>query len=77
MSRGVKSAFFTVDYAKADGGERTVTLVGVDEADLSHRKISWLSPVAQALMKARVGDTVPLSTPSGIEEIQIVAILYR
>ena len=67
----------TVTYAKEDGGERTVTLVGVDEADLSQRKISWLSPVAQALMKARVGDAVPLRTPSGIEEIEIVAILYR
>ena len=79
QQQGLKQVFFgaTVTYAKEDGGEHTVTLVGVDEADLLQRKISWLSPVAQALMKARVGDTVPLRTPSGIEEIEIVAILYR
>ena len=79
QQQGLKQVFFgaTVTYAKEDGGEHTVTLVGVDEADLSQRKISWLSPVAQALMKARVGDTVPLRAPSGIEEIEIVAILYR
>src|SRR5256885_15366448 len=64
--QGLKQVFFgaTVTYAKADGDECTVTLVGVDEADFSQRKVSWLSPVAQALMKAKVGDTVPLRTPS-------------
>ena len=76
---GLEQVFFgaTVTSAKADGGKHTITLVGVDEADFSQRKISWLSPVAQALMKARVDDTVPLRTPSGIEEIEIVAIVYR
>src|SRR3954453_12936292 len=56
QQQGLSQVFFgaTVTYARADGGERTVTLVGVDEADLSQCKISWLSPVAQALMKARV-----------------------
>src|SRR5712672_3066071 len=75
QQQGLKQDFFgaTVTYAKEDGGEHAVTLVGVDEADLSQRKISWLSPVAQALIKARVGDTVPLRAPSGIEEIEIVA----
>jgi len=79
QQQGLEQVFFgaTVIYAKADGGEHTVTLVGVDEADFSQRKISWLSPVAQALMKARVDDIVPLRTPTGIEEIEIVAILYR
>jgi transcription elongation factor GreB len=79
QQQGLEQVFFgaTVTYARADGGEHTVTLVGVDEADFSQRKISWLSPVAQALMKARVDDTVPLRTPSGIEEIEIVAIVYR
>src|SRR6516225_8677519 len=79
QQQGLEQVFFgaTVTYAKADGGEHTVTLVGVDEADFSQRKISWLSPVAQALMKARVHDTVRLRAPSGIDEIEIVAILYR
>jgi transcription elongation factor GreB len=50
--------------------------VGVDEADLSKGKVSWLSPVAQALLKARVDDSVQLRTPSGVEEIEVVAIRY-
>ncbi len=66
----------TVTYAKADGSEHTVTLVGVDEADLSKGKISWLSPVGQALLKARVDDSVQLRTPAGVEEIEVVAIRY-
>jgi len=59
-----------------DGSEHTVTLVGVDEADLAQGKVSWLSPVAQALMKAKVDDSVQLRTPSGVEEIEIIAIRY-
>lgn len=66
----------TVTYAKADGSEHTVALVGVDEADLSKGKISWLSPVAQALMKAKAGDRVHLHTPAGIDDVDIVAIRY-
>ena len=76
--QGLAQVFFgaTVTYAKADGSEHTVTLVGVDEADLSQGKVSWLSPVAQALMKAKVDDSVQLRTPAGVEEIEIVAIRY-
>lgn len=66
----------TVSYAKADGSEHTVTLVGIDEADVARGKISWLSPVAQALMKANVGDTVRLRTPAGLEEVEITSIRY-
>jgi transcription elongation factor GreB len=78
QQHALRQVFFgaTVTYARADGGEHTVTLVGVDEADLSNGKISWLSPVAQALLKARVDDSVQLRTPSGVEEIEIVAIRY-
>jgi transcription elongation factor GreB len=78
QQKSLQQVFFgaTVTYAKADGRELTVTLVGVDEADLSKGKISWLSPVAQALMKAKVDDSVPLRTPSGIEDIDIIAIRY-
>jgi transcription elongation factor GreB len=78
QQRGLTQVFFgaTVTYAREDGSEHTVTLVGVDEADLAKRKISWLSPVARALMKARVNDIVSLSTPSGVEEIEIISIVY-
>jgi transcription elongation factor GreB len=77
--QGLAQVFFgaTVTYAKADGMEHTVTLVGVDEADIAQGKISWRSPVAQALMKARVDDTVSIRTPAGGEEIEIVSIAYR
>ena len=79
QQQALTQVFFgaTVTYAKEDGSEHTVTLVGVDEADFAKRKISWLSPVARALMKARVNDTVSLSTPSGVEEIEIISIVYR
>jgi transcription elongation factor GreB len=66
----------TVTYARADGSEQTIMLVGIDEADVAQGKISWLSPVAQALMKASVGDTVRLRTPAGLEQVEIVAIRY-
>lgn len=66
----------TVTYAREDGSEHTVTLVGIDEADLAQGKISWRSPVAQALMKAKAGDVVSLRTPAGLEEIEVVAICY-
>jgi transcription elongation factor GreB len=78
QQQALRQVFFgaTVTYAKADGGEHTVTLVGVDEADLSQGKISWLSPVAQALLKAKVDDSVQLRTPSGVEDIEVIAIRY-
>ena len=79
QQQALRQIFFgaTVTYARQDGSEHTVTLVGVDEADLAHGKISWLSPVAQALMKAKVDDSVQLRTPAGVEEIEIVAIRYE
>ena len=63
-------------YARTDGSEHTVTLVGVDEADFAKGKVSWRSPIAQALMKAKVDDAVQVRTPAGIEEIEVVAISY-
>jgi transcription elongation factor GreB len=66
----------TVTYAGARGGEATVTIVGVDEADFARGEVSWLSPIARALMKAREGDLVELRAPSGIEEIEVLAIRY-
>ena len=66
----------TVTYIRESGEEKTVTLVGIDEADLSQGKISWQSPVAQALIKAEAGDTVKIRTPSGVETLEIIALHY-
>jgi transcription elongation factor GreB len=66
----------TVTYAGARGGEATVTIVGVDEADLARGEVSWLSPIARALLKAREGDVVELRAPSGAELIEVLAIRY-
>ncbi|MFA5041012.1 MAG: transcription elongation factor GreB [Bdellovibrionales bacterium] len=66
----------TVTYVREDDSTHTVTLVGVDEAELSKGKISWISPIAKALLKARVGDSIEVRTPSGIEMIKILKITY-
>lgn len=66
----------TVTYAREDGAEKTVTVMGVDEADLAKNQISWVSPVARALLKAEVGDLVRLRTPAGEEELEILKIVY-
>ncbi len=66
----------TVLYVNQDGDEHRVTIVGVDEAEPLQGKISWVSPVARALIKSRVGDVVTLRTPGGIEELDILEITY-
>jgi transcription elongation factor GreB len=66
----------TVTYLQSDGVERTVTIVGVDEVDPLDGRISWVSPVARALIKAREGDTVPLVTPAGRIELEVLAVAY-
>ena len=66
----------TVTYANHRDEEKTVTIVGVDEADLEEGKVSWVAPIARALRGAEEGDVVELRTPSGIEEIEVVAIRY-
>jgi transcription elongation factor GreB len=66
----------TVSYAAADGTETTVTIVGVDEADFSRGQVSWVSPIARALLKAREGDIVELRAPGGVEPIEVLAISY-
>ena len=67
----------TVTYADRRGVQKTVTIVGIDEADLGQRQVSWISPIARALMKAREGDVVELRTPSGIEPIEVIDIRYE
>jgi transcription elongation factor GreB len=66
----------TVTYATADGAERTVRIVGIDEADLSRGEVSWISPIAKALLKAREGDAVNLRTPAGLETVEVIQIRY-
>lgn len=66
----------TVLYANQLGQEQRVTIVGVDEAEPLQGRISWISPVARALTKAKLGDTVTLRTPGGIEELDILEISY-
>lgn len=66
----------TVAYVRHDGSEHTVTLVGVDEANMEQGKISWISPVAKALLKARVGDEVSVRTPAGLDALEVTAIGY-
>jgi len=65
-----------VTYANAEGAESTIRIVGVDEADLERGQVSWVSPIAKALMRAREGDTVELRTPGGVEPIEVVTIRY-
>jgi len=67
----------TVTISNAQGEARTVAIVGVDEIDTARGYISWVSPMARALLKAREGDTVTLRTPGGVEDIDIVAVRYE
>ena len=66
----------TVTYARDDGEERTITIVGIDETDTDKGQVSWISPIARALLKAQEGDTVELRTPAGVESIEVVEIRY-
>jgi len=66
----------TIEYSRENGSKQKVTIVGIDEAELAKGKISWLSPVARALMKTRVGDEIELKTPAGRETIEVLSISY-
>jgi transcription elongation factor GreB len=66
----------TVTYVREDDSEETVTIVGIDEIDAAPGCISWVSPVARALLKARIGDTVTLRTPAGPEALEVLKIRY-
>jgi transcription elongation factor GreB len=67
----------TVTIASEDGSERTVSIVGVDELDPARGRVSWISPIAKALLKAEVGDVVTLRTPGGTEQIEVLDIRYE
>lgn len=65
-----------VTYVDDLGHQRTITILGVDEADSSQHEVSWVSPVARVLLKAREGDEVLLSTPCGVRALEILAVHY-
>jgi transcription elongation factor GreB len=75
---GSDQVFFgaTVTYANRRGEERTVTIKGIDEADSLAGEVSWISPIARALLKAREGDEVKLTTPGGVETIEVIEVRY-
>jgi transcription elongation factor GreB len=66
----------TVTFANEAGDEREVTIVGVDELDAGDARVSWRSPLAKALLTAKVGDTVTLRAPRGLEHLEIIAVRY-
>lgn len=67
----------TVTYCNQHDEERTITIVGMDELDPARNRVTWISPIARALLKAEVGDMVKLQTPGGIEEIEVLEIHYN
>jgi transcription elongation factor GreB len=77
--RAATHVFFgaTVRYALASGVEKVVSVVGLDEVDLDRHHISWLSPLARALMKSGAGDRVVLHAPGGTEHLQILEVRYQ
>ena len=78
VHHGSDQVFFgaSVVYADLAGTERTITILGIDEVDSSRGEVSWISPVARTLLKARVGDILPLITPAGMEEIEVLQVDY-
>ena len=76
--QAAKRVFFgaTVTYENGDGEERVVSIVGQDEVGLDRRYISWVSPLAKALMKAGVGEKVVLRAPGGVEQLEIIDVSY-
>jgi transcription elongation factor GreB len=78
VHHGHDQVFFgaVVTYAEESGQQRTVTIMGIDEADSAHGQVSWISPIARALLKAREGDVVKLVTPVGAQEIEILRVSY-
>jgi transcription elongation factor GreB len=76
--RKTDQVFFgaTVTVSSTANGKRSVTIVGIDEVDPARGRVSWISPIAKALLKAREGDAVTLRTPAGAEELEILAVEY-
>lgn len=67
----------TVTFENHRGEEKTIRIVGIDEARIERGEVSWVSPIARALLKAEEGDVVKVQTPTGPEEIEVIEIAYR
>ena len=78
VHHGRDQVFFgaTVTYVEDDGPERTVTIKGIDEANSALGEVSWVSPIARTLLKARTGDVLKLVTPSGVLAIEVLEVQY-
>jgi transcription elongation factor GreB len=78
IHHGSDQVFFgaTVTYLNSAGSEQSITIVGIDELDPLKGKISWVSPVARALTKSREGDVITLTTPAGVDELEILSVTY-
>jgi transcription elongation factor GreB len=78
LHHGKTQVFFgaTVTYANAAGDQRTITIKGIDEADSLAGEVSWIAPIARALLKAHEGDELALHTPGGIERIEVLEVRY-
>ena len=78
LHHGHDQVFFgaTVTYVNQRDEERTITIKGIDEVDNLAGEVSWISPIARALLKARIGDEVQLMTPGGLEQIEVVDVRY-
>ena len=78
LHHGNEQVFFgaTVRYASDHGEERTIRILGIDEAESARGEVSWISPIARALLKARVGDEVQLTTPRGTENLEVLEVSY-
>ena len=78
VHHGSDQVFFgaTVRYADETGDERSVTILGIDEADSAQSQVSWISPIARALLKSREGDVVKLVTPGGTHEVELLSVSY-
>ena len=75
---GSDQVFFgaTVTYEDELGNAKTITILGIDESDSLNAQVSWVSPIARALLKSKVGDVVRLQTPAGMQDIEVIQVSY-
>ena len=78
LGQAAERVFFgaTVRFSNANGDEREISIVGADEVDLHRSYISWVSPLARALMKSKEGDRVTLRAPGGVEQLEVLEVRY-
>ncbi len=78
IHHGSDQVFFgaTVTYLEDDSVERTITILGIDETESNQGQVSWMAPVARALLKSRVGDEITLAAPGGVHRLEVMAVWY-